>query len=242
MPIDAASVGANQRQIVVVGDPTTASGQGSVLQLADATNLAGGYGLVVGAVSFVRNASLTYDVARAAPGITGIPAVSTEGTKATYCVGIIGITPAATPTDIVTIYGSGSKTIRVTRIEVSGMATAAATVDLQLIRRSTADTGGTSTNPAAVAHDTNNPGATAVVTLYSANPTLGTGVGTVRGGKLNLGAAGAAGSLIWDFGTRNGQGMVLRTAAQGLAINWNGAAVPSGGVLCASIEWVEDAS
>jgi hypothetical protein len=242
MSIDSLSVGSNQRQINIVGDPNTASNYTAVLALADALSLAGKFGLITGGVHLVQNAGGTFDIARAAPGVTGIPSVSTEGTKATFSYGLIGFTPVATPTDFLTITGSGTKTIRVTRVEIHGISTSGASVDLQLLRRTTANSGGTSTNPAAVLNDTNNAAATATLTLYTANPTTGTSAGSIRSGKLNLGVAGVGGSLVWDFGTRNSQGVVLRGTTQSLCINWSGAAVPAGTVLAISIEWVEDAS
>jgi hypothetical protein len=57
-----------------------------------------------------------------------------------------------------------------------------------------------------------------------------------------LGAAGAAGEVVWDFTLRNSKALVLRGTSEGIAINWNGAAVPSGTSLTIEIEWVEDAS
>jgi hypothetical protein len=48
--------------------------------------------------------------------------VSTEGVRATYCYASQANTPAATPTDILTITGSATKTIRITRIAIGGIA------------------------------------------------------------------------------------------------------------------------
>lgn len=243
MPIDAQGVGANQRQIIINGDPNTAANMQSVLTVADATSLAGLYGSVTAAIGMSRNAAGTFDLNRSVPGIIGIPSVSTEGQKTTYAVGSLGITPAANPTDLWTLIGSGTKTVRLLRLAISGFATAAATIEVQLIRRSAANSGGTSSTPTLVSSDSNNAAATAVVSLYSVNPaSLGSTVGNMRAAKLNLGAAGAAGSLIWDFGTRNGQGLVLRGIAQGLAINLVGAAMPSGASFAIDAEFVEDAS
>src|SRR4051794_24211894 len=56
-----------------------------------------------------------------------------DSPKATYSASQLLFTPAATPTDVFTITGSASKTIRVTRIEVTGLATTAGTVDVALV-------------------------------------------------------------------------------------------------------------
>ena len=241
MPIDSVKVGSNERQIVVVGDPAAASNQQAVQQLTDGMSLVGLSAGLNGAVHLLINPSGLADRMRSAPGATGIAAVNTEGTKTTYSVGLGGFTPAATATDFLSIVGSGTKTVRVTRISISGIATAAATVEIQLIKRSSANTGGTSSAATVVPHDSNDAGATAAVNSYSANPTgLGTTVGTVRAAKLNLGAAGAAGVVEWNFTTRNSKGLVLRGAAQSLNLNWGGAAVPAGTSLTIDVEFTEE--
>jgi len=242
MAIDTVTVGSNQRVVQVLGDPSNASQMQSVLALSDAKNLASAYAALVANVPWLLNpVSSLYDQQRAAPGTTGIAAVSTEGSKATYSVGISGFTPAATPTDWWQIIGSATKTVRVTRIAVSGWATAAIAVDLLLIKRTTASTGGTPTAPAIGVHDSNDAAATAVVNSFAANPSpLGTTGGTLRAAKHNLGAAGNAGTVVWDFTTRNSKGIVLRGVAQQLVLNWGGVAVPSGTLLDVDCEWTEE--
>jgi hypothetical protein len=241
MPIDSVKTGANERQIVVLGDPLTASNQQAVQPASsDAMSVSGLFGSLTDSVQLLINSSGLADRMRSAVGTTGIAAVNSEGTKASYSVGIVGFTPAATPTDILGITGSGTKTVRLTRIVIAGIATAAATVEIQLIKRSSASTGGSPTTPTIVAHDSNDASATAVVNQYTANPTTGTLVGTLRAEKLNLGAAGAAGRIVWDFTTRNSKGLVLRGAAQSLNLNWGGAAVPSGTSLTIDVEFTEE--
>ncbi len=237
---DTQTVGSNQRPIMVIGDPTTASQMASVLLPGDAKNLSATYALLIGAVPWLLNPSGLYDQARSAIGTTGVTAVSTESSKATYSVGILGFTPVATPTDFFMIIGSATKTVRVLRIVISGWATAAISIDIALIRRSTASTGGTPTNPTIAQHDSNDSAATAVVSSFAANPSLGSTAGTMRTKKLNLGAAGAAGEIVWDFSNRNDKAVVLRGIAQSLNLNWNGAAVPSGTLLDMYVEFTEE--
>lgn len=241
MPIDSVTVGSNERQIVAIGDPTTSSQRASVLAPADALSLTGLYGQVVANVVELLNSSGTFDRARSAIGTTGILAINSEGTKATYSAGVIGFTPAATATDFWQIIGSATKTVRVTRLSISGLATAAASIALQLFKRTTASTAGSPSAVTAAQHDSNDATPTAVVNTFGANPSaLGTSGGVVRAQKLNLGAAGAAGQLVWDFTTRNSRGLVLRGVAQQLALNWNGAAVPAGTVLEIDVEFTEE--
>jgi len=244
MPIAGTPLGSDIVLKVLVNDPVTASQAQSVVPVNDNTNTTGKFGALVYAVKALLNPiTNNKDAARAAAGTTGVAAVSTEGTKTTFSSASIAFTPAATATDFYTIIGSASKTVRVHRITVSGLATAAATVDIQLLKRSTADSGGASSAPAITPHDSNGgPTATAVISLWSANPTLGTLVGAYRTRKLNLGAAGSAGTIEWRFSDTNDQALVLRGVAENLALNWNGAAVPAGTSLDIEIEFVEDNS
>jgi hypothetical protein len=210
--------------------------------VANSTDLSGLSALVTQSIDILRNAGNTYDPSIATPGATGVRATATESIKGTANCAIIGFLPIATPTDIWQIFGSGTKTVRVTRLTISGTATAASSVDIQVIKRSTANSAGTATTPTIAINDSNDAAATAVVKYYAAgaNPTLGTTVANVRSQRLNLGAAGSAGFIEWTFTTRNTKGLVLRGVAEGLCINWNGAAVPAGTNLCIDVEWTEE--
>ena len=115
--------------------------------------------------------------------------VSTNGTRATFHYVAQDVTPVATATDVVVLSGSASKVIRVTKVSVVGTATAASIYDHYIIKRTTANTGGTSTTKTAAQSDSSDAAQTATLSLYTANPTLGTGV-TVEGNKTYL-AAGA---------------------------------------------------
>jgi hypothetical protein len=241
MGLDTATVGSNQRQIIVVGDPITASRQQNIITLTDALSLTGLFAALAGGVPLLLNPNGTFDQQRSAAGATGIPAVNTEGTKPTYSGAIIGFTPVATPTDFWQIIGSATKTVRVLRISISGIATAAISVDIQLIKRTTASTGGTPTAVTLAQHDSNDAAPTAVVNSFAANPSpLGTSGGVVRAAKLNLGATGAAGVITWDFTTRNDKGLVLRGVAQSLNLNFNSQAVPSGMLCAIDVEFSEE--
>lgn len=169
-----------------------------------------------------------------------------DGSRRTYSGGINGLVPVASATDIFTITGSATQTVRVTRISIAGIATTILDTTVRLLLRTTADTAGTKTNPALYPHDSNNAAATAVLAAYTANPTVNDGTDRViRAAKLlfNLAAPTAAsesGRLVWDFGNRPpGQAFVLRGVAQQLAINLNGVSV-AGGSIDISVELTED--
>ena len=186
----------------------------------------------------------TMDRARSAPGAIGVTAVSSDGSKATFRYFSAGNTPAATPTDIFTLTGSGTKTVRIKKIVLSGLATTAGQMVWNLIRRSAVNTGGTSTAPTAMKHDTSDGAATAVMALYTVNPAgLGTAVGTVRGGRLFHALATAQNDrLVFDFSTNQDKALILRGVTDILAINGGGAALPAGATLDIEIEFEEDNS
>jgi hypothetical protein len=169
-------------------------------------------------------------------------AAPVDGQKASYSASIVGLAPASGATDLFTITGSASKTIRITYVEVSGLATTAGTVDAVGLVRSTANSGGTSTNPAAIPHDANDAAATATINAYTANPTPGTLVGKVRAQRLflNVAATGASDHVAWEFGKRPARGIVLRGTSQVFAVNLNAGTMPAGAALNVSVEWTEE--
>ena len=169
-------------------------------------------------------------------------AISTEGVRATYSYSSQANTPAATPTDIFKIAGSATKTIRITRIAIGGIAGTAGWLKIALVRRSTAGSGGTATNPTAMKHDTNDPAATATLTLYTANPTVGTAVGTLHASRvfLPLVTVTSAPQTVWEFTHRNEEGIVLRGTTDILCINGVGDTVPASGVLDIDVTWIEE--
>jgi hypothetical protein len=156
----------------------------------------------------------------------------------------VNFTPAVTASkDIFTIIGSATKTVRVTRLQCSGTSTAAASIPVLLNKYTVATTGGTATTGVAVAADSSDGAATAVVKAYTAAPTVGTGGGPVRAGTLqtNLPAGNAAVPTTWDFSGRIPErlGMILRGPAQELALTVNTTALSAGTVLSCDVEWTE---
>jgi hypothetical protein len=147
---------------------------------------------------------------------------------------------ATSPTDWVVLTGSSTKTVRITNVTVCGLATTATSQPVEIVKRSTADSAGTSTTPSITPLDSGDAAATAAAAVYTANPTVGTQVGSpVDTFYLNLGATGSAGCASLDFGTRNDQALVLRGTSQQAAIDLAGTTVPSGTNLTYRVEWTE---
>lgn len=165
-----------------------------------------------------------------------IPVVEAE--NQTYSAAASGFVSAASATDVFIINGSVSKTIRITKVRVTASTTSGSAIKLtvQGIKRSTADTAGTAVTATNVPHDSTNAAATAVVRHFTANPTLGTAVGTMRTTHVGVTQSGLSGGAIeWDF---EKQPVVLRGVAQGFAVNFNSITV-SGSIVSIHCEWVE---
>jgi hypothetical protein len=172
---------------------------------------------------------------------TSIP-VTTEGAKASYSAGVSGFIPPAAATDVFTITGSGTKTIRITKVTISCTTSAGSgiAINCSLIKRSTADSGGTSSVVTNVPHDSTNAAATAVVRSYTANPTLGTTVGNIRTIRFQINSAGTTSNeLQAEFGTRPSQSIVLRGTSEQLTVNF-GAATITNPICSIAVEWTEE--
>jgi hypothetical protein len=158
----------------------------------------------------------------------------------TYKYSAIGVVPAATQTDLFTISGSASKTVRVVRVLVSGGTSSTASQrGVQIIRRSAADTGGTPSVPVGVSRDTTNSTATAALALFAAVPTpLGTTVGTLDACRLVLNPPATVPDICaFSYGTNNDQTTTLRGVSDFLAINFLGTA--NGVVATATTDFID---
>lgn len=170
------------------------------------------------------------------------------GSKATYAASTNGtIVSPATPSDMAIINGSGTKLIKIIAVQFSAIQTTLGTNIYYLVKRSTANSGGTSTTLTSVPFDSTNASATAVVQAYTANPTTGSAVGTITAMQVKSPALTSAISLhnidLANFGMRSfelAQPITLRGTAEGLAINFAGAAFPTGMLWVANFVWTEE--
>ena len=163
--------------------------------------------------------------------------------KATYTYAISATAPYASPTDWIVIRGSATKLVKVVRLSITGVATAATSVVFTLKKHTIANTAGTSTNPTAVQHDSGDGVATALILLYTVAPTIDASATIWKTVRLTMGIAPAATTAItdryvWDVGDSPYQPLVLRGVAQEFAIN--SPTVPSGGVYDVEIVWTEE--
>lgn len=160
-------------------------------------------------------------------------------------------TPGATPTDLVTIFGSATKTVRVRSMKIGTQNTAAGSQEFVLSKRSAVTTGGTAGAATAIPHDSASAAATATVNSYTSTaPTAGTALGNLNKKRV---ASPVVVPATWA-GIRldgevemlpvNGdskiQPVVLRGVAEGLAINFAAAALVSGQIHTFSVVWSEE--
>lgn len=168
--------------------------------------------------------------------------------NSTYAAASVGLVPAASATDIFCISGSTTKTISVREITISGTAGTAITTPVLLYRRVSLDTGGTPATgaalPVGVPLSSANPAATAVLTAYTANPTIvDSSPSLLAAPAISFSVTTSTNSpFILNGGTQvdiQSQGFdIVKGTAQQLCLNLNGVSVSSG-VLAIGMKWTE---
>lgn len=162
----------------------------------------------------------------------------------TFMAGVTFSPPATGAGDLFCITGSSTRLTKLKSIQLNGTVTSAAVTPVfNLIKRSAANTGGTSTAPTGVPLDSQQVVGTATATLkaYTVVPTPGTAVGTIsaRYLTLNLATVGPTDDISWIWTPTNLNSDVrLRSAAESLCVNAPSTlgTTPS---LSIEIEWTE---
>lgn len=143
--------------------------------------------------------------------------------------------------DAACLVGSATRTVKVIRVAVNGVNTTAQSSVVNLVKRTAASTGGTSTNATAVNLDSLDAAATATFTGYTVANTPGAGV-AMRAAAIGFGPATAAATLplVWDFNAQLLQKpLVLRGVAQAACVNFPNAFTTSGTLLDVDVTWTE---
>lgn len=170
---------------------------------------------------------------------SGALRVTLAGSQVLYSAAIDDLAAANTCTDLLRISGSATKTVFVQEIRISATATAGKTLDIRLARRSTANSGGTASQPTVVKHDTDSAAGTAVVDAYTANPTVGTLVGLLRSTRYTIVAVDVQPCPELVFDLRKDGGIRLEGVAQGLTIELDGETAGAGNAFSISVTWSE---
>lgn len=151
-------------------------------------------------------------------------------------------TPGATPQDVFTITGSATRLVQVLRMSLVTVQTTAGMNAWSLVKRSTANTLGTSAAVTRVPTDKAYPAATATVLQYTANPTVGTLIGAIWSGRVT---SPVPASAVGDFekcvvAANRGVLATLSGIADVLAWNFGGVALPAGLSVQAVVSWTEN--
>lgn len=155
------------------------------------------------------------------------------------------IVPAATPTDIFTITGNAETNTYVTGMGFSTIQTTEGVNPWQLIKRSSANVGGTSASIAEVPFNSKGPNSESTVTVYTANPTVGTGVGNIWTGYIDspeltpTETGDSYAGINFNFLEMYGSPIALLSANELIALNFNGNALPAGLQVLAWFSWYE---
>lgn len=202
------------------------------------------FGLILAAMALPAFAQVNRVPQLGVVDAMGSSQVNQEGQKLTYSAGSLALATVTGATDIYVLPGSATKTVRVSKVVVScSIATAAQYVDVNLIKRSTADTAGTSGAVTIVPHDSADAAATSAPLSYTGNPTLGTPIGVIDARRVFFPLTGTAAlgnpPVVFDFGDRAGaKTIVLRGVAQQVAVNLNAPA--NAGTCDITAEWTEE--
>jgi len=157
------------------------------------------------------------------------PVPVTFGTENPKYAVAVNYTIANTPTDFFGIVGSNTKKVKILSIMIyaqeSQLLGGGAIRTITAVKRSTNSTGGTTTPVVRVPLDSGSAAATATVVAYTANPTVGTTVGTVGTYQLthpinNTISAQYGLELIKEP-------VILNNATQGLYLNGLGVTKPN---------------
>jgi hypothetical protein len=162
--------------------------------------------------------------------------LASPSAKPTYSAAI-AVTPGATPQDVITIQGSSTKVIKITKMSISTNQTTSGVNSWYLVRRSTPNTGGTYAPVVPVSHDRNDTPCTAIVLQYTSNPTLGASIGYAWVGHI---PSPAVAPYVIDFSDSYGKPITLRGTGDVLALNFNGVALPSGLAVRGVLVWTEE--
>jgi hypothetical protein len=143
------------------------------------------------------------------------------------------------------IYGSSSKVIRVQRVVVSGPSTTTAAIQgFELIKYSTAPSGGTATALTQVPLDSASPaGTSSLCQVYTAAPTAGTAVGTLGSIRMiNKSTTVVDGSEMsfYEFDFREygrNTPIILRSTSHGVGLELH---VATATTVAVFVEWTEE--
>lgn len=184
-------------------------------------------------------------------GVNTVPTVGqnclTESTIDTYAATSIGLVPAASATDIACITGSATRTVRVLSVRVSGSAGTLVSLPVVLVKRASANTGGTPATstalPVPYRLDSSDAAPTATTTAWTANPTIvDSSPGLLDAAIVTFNVTTTTGGTPFNFTYLThiyNEPPILRGVAQQVCVNLNAISISSG-LLAVSFLWTEN--
>lgn len=166
-----------------------------------------------------------------------------DGSKATYTAVIHGLALATNATDIVTLTAAPSVVAKILEASVLVFAGgSAAYVDVSIVKRSAANSGGTSGSVTPTPMKTDNPAAAVAVASYTVNPdSLGASLGIIQTKKIAAPTSVTPVVTVpaqFKFGDDSGQALTIE-GSEVAAINLN-AAVPASSSADVFVRWTEE--
>ena len=145
-----------------------------------------------------------------------------DSNLSTYLVSLTGGGPVASLTDICSLQGAALKTVKVRTILVGGWTTTGRSQIVNIVRRSSANSGGT-TFAAKPVDTTDQPAAAVGLAYFGAITTPGTLVAQIDAMTFGMVAAGALQDrAIFNYQQFTQKGPVLNNAAEWLCVNMAG--------------------
>lgn len=185
-------------------------------------------------------------------GVNSVPQTGvncpSESSVDTFAATSIGLVPASSATDVFCITGSATKVVRINTIRVGGTAGTLVSLPVVVVKRASANTGGTLATttalPVPYRIDSTDAAPTATASAWTANPTIvDSAPGLIDAAIVTLNVTTAAGgtSQLFSWSTRAyNEAVTLRSAAQQVCVNLNAVSVSSG-LLAISANWTEAA-
>lgn len=151
------------------------------------------------------------------------------------------ITLGSNTSDVCLLIGSATKSVRLRRVILAGVTGAIMSDPVLILKRSTLNVGGAGSITTNASYDSSNATSTAVAETMTTDPALlGTLAATLleQSFTFNNNTTGVVAPTTYTFG-QLGQPVVLRSAAQSVAVNFAGASFTSATLSC-TLEWTEE--
>jgi hypothetical protein len=216
-----------QTEVEVINDT------GSPLPVSDSNLLSGNQ------VTKIKGASDGTEIGNVGDALK----VTLSAGKKTYTAVVVGLSAANLATDFFSITGASGKKVEIIGTTFSATKNNTGLIDLLIVKRSTANSGGTSTTISGVPHDSGDAAASATVRAYTVNPTLGTLVGNIYAEKVLVpstnNSSGKGAASVNLVSTLDSKPLTLKSASEVISFNFNGVS-HAGNSVNASFTWIEE--